>query len=505
MRTIVRAARRLGIGALTLFAFSEQNWGRPEPEVASLMVLLRDYLLSERDEMLNNGICLRAVGNLRRLPDSVRDILEPLRAETARQSGMVLTLALSYGGREEIVDAAMALCTAVQRGDVAPECVTRDTFARYIPSVAASATPTCLFVRGAKCAFRTFCFGVLPTLSFTSRKLWPEFGADDLHEAIATYQDRERRFGLTRIRSAPGATPEPALGHPRLRRSANRNEESLSLGSSWRPSPFRSFLACCTTCRGGRSATSASAARCRRCALEFFQLTHPGDRTAQAFGLVVSLGLFAALVGTNFGTNRPGIAIAALVAVAPAALVFTLFHPGDQTTSLARMAALALGPMYTATSIAAIACLRRMHAPGSDRVGAGLVVLALMIAWLGDTGGYFVGRGIGGAKLYPAVSPNKTWSGAVGGLGGSAIGALLAHFWFLPELPLAHGLVVALVAGAFGQAGDLCESLMKRSAGVKDSGGILPGHGGILDRLDAMMFVALGLYAALRSGWLVVA
>ena len=212
-------------------------------------------------------------------------------------------------------------------------------------------------------------------------------------------------------------------------------------------------------------------------ALEFFQLTHPGDRVAQAFGLAISLGLFAVLVATNFGSHHAGLSIAALVAVVPISLLFTLFHPLEtRPRRSARMASLALGPLYTAASIAAIACLRRMHPPGADHVGAGLVVLALMIAWLGDTGGYFVGRGIGGPKLYAAVSPNKTWSGAVGGLGGSAVGVAFAHFWYLPELPLVRGLIVALIAGAVGQAGDLCESLMKRSAGVKDSpGGILPG------------------------------
>jgi phosphatidate cytidylyltransferase len=128
-----------------------------------------------------------------------------------------------------------------------------------------------------------------------------------------------------------------------------------------------------------------------------------------------------------------------------------------------------------------------------------------MIAWFSDTAGYFVGRSLKGPKLYPSVSPNKTWSGSVGGLAGSASAAVLAHFVFMPELPLARGILAAVITGAFGQAGDLCESLMKRSAGVKDSGGILPGHGGILDRIDALLFAGLGLYIAVRSGWLALA
>ena len=109
VRRTVRAARRLGIRALTLYAFSEQNWARPEDEVDALMLLLREFLLSERDEMLDNGIRLNAVGNLGRLPSLVRAVLDPLRRETDSNDAMTLTLALSYGGREEIADAAREL------------------------------------------------------------------------------------------------------------------------------------------------------------------------------------------------------------------------------------------------------------------------------------------------------------------------------------------------------------------------------------------------------------
>ena len=116
--------------------------------------------------------------------------------------------------------------------------------------------------------------------------------------------------------------------------------------------------------------------------------------------------------------------------------------------------------------------------------------MTIMFAWFADTGGYFAGRFLGKHKLYEAVSPKKTVEGAIGGLAGSVRGAVLAHFWFLPSLELVPGIVLALVAGCLGQAGDLGESLLKRSFGVKDSGAIVPGHGGILDRVDALMLTA---------------
>ena len=147
---------------------------------------------------------------------------------------------------------------------------------------------------------------------------------------------------------------------------------------------------------------------------------------------------------------------------------------------------------------AGLAVIRR-DIPGD---GPSYVVLAIMFAWFSDTGGYFAGRFLGKHKLYEAVSPKKTIEGSIGGLAGAAVGALLGHFWFLPSLPLVDGIVLAIVAGALGQAGDLGESVLKRSTGVKDSGAIVPGHGGILDRVDALLFTSTATF--LYTLWFVV-
>lgn len=134
-------------------------------------------------------------------------------------------------------------------------------------------------------------------------------------------------------------------------------------------------------------------------------------------------------------------------------------------------------------------------------LGTAWVLLALTVTWLGDTGAYAAGRMFGRHKLYEAVSPKKTWEGAIGGLFASVGSALVAHAWYLPELTIQDAVFIAVPASALGLAGDLCESLIKRSVGVKDSGKILPGHGGMLDRVDALMFVApyVYLYAAWRT------
>ena len=111
VRDVVRAARQIGIRAVTLYAFSAQNWDRPAEEVSALMELLRDYLLEERTEILENQIRLRAIGHLERLPESVRLTLFELMEESRGNEEMTLTLALSYGGRESIVSAVKSLVT----------------------------------------------------------------------------------------------------------------------------------------------------------------------------------------------------------------------------------------------------------------------------------------------------------------------------------------------------------------------------------------------------------
>lgn len=122
------------------------------------------------------------------------------------------------------------------------------------------------------------------------------------------------------------------------------------------------------------------------------------------------------------------------------------------------------------------------------------IFLLIVIVMAGDTGAYYVGSSFGRRKLYPIVSPNKSIEGALGGLAGSVAGALIAKFTFFQELTVPDAVATALLLGVLGQLGDLFESLLKRSFGVKDSGVIIPGHGGILDRLDSIMFAAPAAY-----------
>ncbi len=224
-------------------------------------------------------------------------------------------------------------------------------------------------------------------------------------------------------------------------------------------------------------------------ASEFFAMTHAKDRISQAIGVLLTASVSASLY--FFSHTDPRVTMTVIAVVAVVGPLVTLIRLGNIDSAALRATAMGIGPMFIGVPLTLLAIFRRDVSNGD---GPSYVVMTLMFAWFSDTGGYFAGRFFGKHKLYEAVSPKKTVEGAFGGLAGSALGATIAHFWFLPSIPLSHALPLAIVAGAFGQAGDLGESLIKRSVGVKDSGQIVPGHGGILDRVDALLLSSTIVY-----------
>lgn len=161
---------------------------------------------------------------------------------------------------------------------------------------------------------------------------------------------------------------------------------------------------------------------------------------------------------------------------------FFLFRFRDLSRVVVELALLLFGFLYLPLLLGHLALLRELP------FGREWIFLVLMIIMAGDSAAYFSGITLGRRKLYPAISPNKSIEGAIGGLVGSLGGALIARFWFFPELTIADSILLGIGLGAFGQVGDLFESMLKRSFGVKDSGTIIPGHGGVLDRLDSLLF-----------------
>jgi len=227
---------------------------------------------------------------------------------------------------------------------------------------------------------------------------------------------------------------------------------------------------------------------------EFFGMTHPGDKTSQGVGVAVSA---AASVAIYLYGEDPRVVATVLVAVPLFGPLFTLARLGAIETAAFRACALGFGPLYIVVPLTLLALMRRTLGD----VGSNVVLLCLGLSWFADTCAYFAGRFLGKHKLYESVSPKKTVEGAIGGLLGSVFFALVGSFFFLRgNLPVAHAIPLALVGGALGQAGDLAESLLKRSIGIKDSGDIVPGHGGILDRVDALLVTAVVVF--LYTQWI---
>jgi phosphatidate cytidylyltransferase len=202
-----------------------------------------------------------------------------------------------------------------------------------------------------------------------------------------------------------------------------------------------------------------------------------------------------------YSGSLPRVLIGAVTAGPTIPLLFAVVVPGlyflfrfrDIPSVASRYAATVTGIVYVGYLTTYLAKLKLI-----DPNQAGdTVLLVLIVAWLADTGGYFAGRFLGKAKLYEAVSPKKTWAGAWGGIAGSVVGVaalklISAHYLTWVDVGL-----IAIPGGILGQLGDLTESLIKRSVGVKDSGALLPGHGGLLDRIDAVLFIAPYVYAYL--------
>jgi len=174
-------------------------------------------------------------------------------------------------------------------------------------------------------------------------------------------------------------------------------------------------------------------------------------------------------------------------------LILKLWREPDLQRVLPTSAIPVFGVLYVAGLGAFIISLRMIESD-IPMLAAKLLTLFFVIVFAGDTFAYYTGRTIGRHKLAPHISPGKTVEGAIGGLFGNALAAVIAHYTFFPELPLAHAIPLGVVMGTFGILGDLAESMLKRGAHIKDAGKMIPGHGGLLDRLDSMVFNAPILY-----------
>jgi undecaprenyl diphosphate synthase len=206
VRDIVKASRELGIQCLTLYAFSEENWRRPGYEIQALMHLLRRFLKSELDEMLQNGIRFQSIGRTAKLPANVRKALKETTEKTSQNQDMVLTLALSYGGRQEIADGIRMIAKRIESGDMGSADISEALISSFLYT-AGMPDPDLLIRTSGEYRISNFLlWQIAYTEIYVTPTLWPDFRKEEYRKALETYQHRERRFGATSDQLAAGAS-----------------------------------------------------------------------------------------------------------------------------------------------------------------------------------------------------------------------------------------------------------------------------------------------------------
>ena len=197
VREVIETAAELKIGFLTLYAFSTENWGRPDEEVSALMGIMVQSLSNETDTLLKNNISLRAIGDMDRLADNVRErLLETIKL-TSASTGLNLIIALSYSSRWEITKAARRISAEVKKGTINPDSVTEDYFEKYLTTAGIPDPELMIRTSGELRISNFLLWQVAYAELYFTETLWPDFGKDDFYTAIIDFQKRERRFGKT--------------------------------------------------------------------------------------------------------------------------------------------------------------------------------------------------------------------------------------------------------------------------------------------------------------------
>src|SRR3989304_1968227 len=193
VREVVTACRELGIKVLTLYAFSIENWRRPAEEVRALMELLKEYLQKECPEMVRNNIRLNVIGRMEDLPLDVQMILQETKKRTQHCDGMILNLALSYGGRSEILHAVQGILLDFRKGKIKSEDLTFQRFSQYLWTRGIPDPDLLIRTSGEFRISNFLLWQIAYTELYVTETLWPDFGREELLKAIADYQSRERR------------------------------------------------------------------------------------------------------------------------------------------------------------------------------------------------------------------------------------------------------------------------------------------------------------------------
>ncbi|MFH0729199.1 MAG: isoprenyl transferase [Pseudomonadota bacterium] len=199
VRDIVRTSRELGISVLTLYAFSTENWQRPKLEVQALMALLERFLSLEEKELMESGIRLNAIGEIQRLPDKVFRKIQDVMALTRQNELMLLNLALSYGGRAEIVRMVRSISEEVRDGRMRPGDITEETVSSHLYTASIPDPDLLIRTSGEMRISNFLLWQIAYSEIYITNTLWPDFGREEFLKILLDYQHRERRFGTVTV------------------------------------------------------------------------------------------------------------------------------------------------------------------------------------------------------------------------------------------------------------------------------------------------------------------
>ena len=195
LKKIVTECNKMGVKYITVYAFSTENWSRPKTEVDFLMNLLLDYLKNAEKTLAGENVVIRAIGSRAELTEEIRQQIVKTEEFTKNNDGIVMNIALNYGGREEIVSAVKNVCADVQKGDINPQEITEKMFSDYLYTAGQPDIDLLIRTSGEQRLSNFLLWQNSYSEMWFTRKLWPDFSTEDLRQAIADFQKRGRRFG----------------------------------------------------------------------------------------------------------------------------------------------------------------------------------------------------------------------------------------------------------------------------------------------------------------------
>ncbi|CAG0908119.1 unnamed protein product [Cyprideis torosa] len=437
VREIVECAAEEGIEVLTLYAFSSENWQRPRTEVKGLMSILQKFLVSELDKMMRHNIRLFSIGERGKLPVRVREKLEQTIEQTANNTGLTLNLALSYGAKNEMVHgvreiARKCLENGMRLSDINEQTISDSLYTRQLPD------PDLLIRTGGEHRLSNFLLwqASYAEILFTDI-MWPEYRRDAFREALQVYKSKERRFGRT---GAQGTFTLFAL-----------------------IVYFFTFYGSFEFIRMDPAA-----------GLDF--------RGMFTLSLLMSLPVAGCFFAQELGLSG-GLLLAICLGVCQSIASY-----GSDGKGYVLLQRIVFGTVWIGFFSAHLLLLWRLPE------GRAWLLLLVAITASSDSGAYYFGKHFGKRKLAPAISPKKTVEGALGGILTALVVSGLIAILVLERANWAVLLPMTILLVVVGIAGDLVESMVKRSTGTKDSGGLFLGHGGVLDRVDSLLLSAPLLY-----------